>query len=117
MSPIDRIAVEYARRGADFASALERNYQEDGFVYSTPDFFVMGRPINGNAWFIEAFSGDMEKVWSILPWPLPFVAFERFDNNIRLYPMDRVRRLTVPANSKEECPWEAERDSLTPLTR
>ena len=46
MSPIDRIAVEYARRGVDFAAALERNYA-GGFVFSTPEYFIMGRPHAG----------------------------------------------------------------------
>ena len=105
MSPIDRIAVEYARRGLDFASALERNYAE-GFVFSTPAFFIMGRPkpyalrngdieITGDAWWIDGFAGDCSKAWSILPYELSLIGFERFDDNPRFYSMETLRRLTV----------------------
>jgi hypothetical protein len=96
VSPIDRIAVEYARRGLDFAAQLERNYAQ-GFVFSTPDFFIMGRPHErGDAWLIEAFAGDHEKAWGILPYELPYIVFERFDNNPRFYPMETLRRMTLP---------------------
>ena len=92
MSPIDRAALEYVKHGVDFASALERNYQE-GFVFSTPAFFIMGRELEGG-WFIESFAGDMDKAWSILPYELPFVSFQRFDNSLRFIPIERLRRLS-----------------------
>ena len=94
MTPLDRIAVEYAQKGHDFAEALERNYRE-GFVFSTPDFFIMGREREGS-WFIEAFAGDMAKAWSILPYELPFISFERFDNSLRFVSLSVLRRLTLP---------------------
>ena len=92
MSPIDKAAVAYVKHGADFAVALERNYQE-GFVFSTPDYFIMGRELEG-AWFIEAFAGNMDAAWSILPYELPYVAFQRFDNSLRFIPIERLRRLS-----------------------
>jgi hypothetical protein len=33
--------------------------------------------------------------WPILPFELPLIGFERFDNNPRYYGMDTLRRLTV----------------------
>ena len=92
MSPIDRCAVAFATHGCDFASALERNYQQ-GFVFSTPDFFIMGRELNGG-WFIEGMAGEMARAWSILPYPLPTITFARFDNNLRSVPLSVVKRLT-----------------------
>jgi len=92
MNPIDRIAVEYARRGEDFAAALERNYA-DGFVFATPGFFVMGREREG-AWFIEAFSGDMRRVWDILPYELPNVTWYRFDKELHSIPLSVLKRYT-----------------------
>lgn len=100
MRPIDLIAVEYARRGVDFAAALERNYAE-GFVYATPFFFVMGRAVARveggpvDAWFIEAMAGDTQRAWSILPWELPWIGFQRFDSDLRFYPIGTLRRLTT----------------------
>ena len=99
MTPIDRAALEYVKHGVDFAAALERNYQE-GFVFSTPYFFIMGRPIMVmgrtimESWFIEAMAGDTDKAWSILPYELPFVSFQRFDNSLRFIPIERLRRLS-----------------------
>ena len=92
MTPIDRAALEYVKHGVDFAAALERNYQE-GFVFSTPYFFIMGRPIM-ESWINEAMAGDTDKAWSILPYELPFVSFQRFDNSLRFIPSERLRRLS-----------------------
>jgi hypothetical protein len=92
MSPIDRCAVAFATNGYDFAEALERNYQQ-GFVFSTPTFFIMGSDRDG-AWFIEGMAGDMSRAWSILPYELPRMTFERFDNNLRSVPLSSLKRLT-----------------------
>lgn len=97
MSPIDRCAVAFATHGCDFADALERNYQQ-GFVFATPDFFIMGRELDGG-WFIEGMAGDMSKAWSILPYELPSVTFQRFDNELRSLPLAVVKRLTYHETS------------------
>ena len=98
MSPIDRCAVTFAKHGHDFAAALERNYQ-GGFVFSTPDFFIMGRELDGG-WFIEGMAGDTSKAWSILPYELPYVTFERFDNDLRRVAIGRLKRLTYHEMAK-----------------
>jgi hypothetical protein len=92
MSPIDRAALSFVKHGVDFGAALERNYQY-GFVFSTPDYFIMGREMNGS-WFIEAMAGDTSKAWSILPYELPYVMFQRFDNDLRSVPLSVLKRLT-----------------------
>ena len=98
MSPIDRCHAAFAGHGVDFGEALERNYR-DGFVFSTPSFFIMGRPHERpNTWFIEGMAGDCAKAWSILPWPMGWVAFHRFDSELHLHRMEDIRRLTVPTN-------------------
>lgn len=96
MSPIDRIAVEYARRGVDFAAALERNYA-GGFVFSTPEYFIMGRPHpeRADTWFVEGMAGDCGRAWDILPWPMGWIAFHRFDSDLHLYRMEDIRRLSA----------------------
>ena len=106
MSPIDKCALEFVKHGVDFAYCLEQEYQR-GFVFSTPDFFIMGfavrRNVNGllwdhsdnpDAWYITGMAGDMDKAWSILPYELPFVSFQRFDNSLRFIPIERLRRLS-----------------------
>ena len=92
MTPIDRCAVAAATTGYDFAAALERNYQR-GFVFSTPDFFIMGWD-DGGAWFIDGAAGDLSKAWSVLPYELPIIRFVRKDLELRSYPLSVVKRLT-----------------------
>jgi hypothetical protein len=95
-----------------------RTFQQDrdwhlshGFVFSTPGFFVMGRPVCTaaesvhivgqvvfppglcDAWHVYLMAGDMAKAWDILPWPLPFVTIER-RNVLKVYPLDSIRRLS-----------------------
>lgn len=93
-----------------------RLHLRNGFVFSTPDFFIMGRPVDSNypehcvtdpaykfasiyadCWHVHVMAGNMSKAWGILPWPLPFISFQR-KNELRVYGLDRVRTLcTLPA--------------------
>lgn len=112
MSPIDHCAVAFATRGVDFAHILELHYQH-GFVFSTPDYFVMGRPVirswsaelirdpfctvsPGDAWWIHGYWGDLLAAFKALPYELPFIGWEKFDLDCRFYPIDAVRRLGIP---------------------
>ena len=68
-------------------------YMENGLLFCTPDFFVMGRPVvvdrfdpekwdlftreEADAWFIHAMAGDMSRVWPMMPYSLPKVGWER----------------------------------------
>jgi hypothetical protein len=98
VSPFDRCAEVFEKHGADFSAAVARNLN-DGFLFSTPSFFIMGRPHpRGNTWFIEGMAGDCSLAWSILPYPLGWIAFYRFDNELHLHRMEDIRRLTVPVN-------------------
>lgn len=92
-----------------------RTFQEDmelhlisGYVVSTPDYFVMARPVNKDAdparivdpnvmfnkeewdcWHIYLYAGDIVKAWDKDTLHLPFVSFER-KNRLRIYPMERI---------------------------
>lgn len=89
-----------------------------GFVYSTPDFFVMGRPVLSTAlpmfvvdprvkyerhqadcWHVYLMAGDMRKAWDILPWEYPLISFERL-NKLRFYDLAEVRRLSKELSAK-----------------
>jgi len=83
----------------------------NGFVFSTPAFFVMGRPVVSaarpeiivglnrfpaticDAWHVYLMAGDMSKAWGILPWELPMVTIER-RNVLKVYRLDSIRRLS-----------------------
>jgi len=94
VSPWDRIVERYdkSESGELLAAQLSQNLS-DGFVFSTPEYFIMGREIDGS-WFIEAMAGDMSKAWDILPYPLPTISWRRFDNELHSYPLSVVKRLT-----------------------
>lgn len=89
---------------------------KNGFVFSTPEFFIMGRAMergliekrgmalafsmrpHADTWYVHAMAGDMSKAWSILPWHLPWIAFERVRNGKReltFVELERLRRLTM----------------------
>jgi len=85
-------------------------YLEHGFVFSRPDFFVMGRPVaqyagyalitglhrfpshNCDCWHVHLMGGNLAPVTKVLPWPLPLVSFER-NNRLRFHTLANIHRL------------------------
>jgi hypothetical protein len=87
-------------------------------MFSTPDFFIMGRPqvkatledigptfANErfpDTWFIHCMSGDMTKAWSIIPYYLPWIAFQRVREGkliLTTVKIERIRNLTDPISA------------------
>lgn len=113
MSPVEQAAAVYD------SEPSVRTFREDlelhllnGFVFSTPEFFIMGRAIERSAahalivnpahrfqaelcdcWHIYLMSGSMVKAWSIIPWQLPWFSFER-KNELRFHHASVIRRLS-----------------------
>ena len=102
MSPYDQMASEYDRVAHGWTMRdYVAWYAGNGFVYATPDYFVMGRPVRraagvaeicspkqfkreeSDCWYVHAFAGDLRAVWGILPYPLPWVAFDRLVGNVK----------------------------------
>jgi hypothetical protein len=115
LSPIDSIRRKYQLAPQEQLFEFYLNWHlQNGFVFNTPEFFVMGRPIKTyrdeahtrhgidhlaiwareeqNCWYVHAMAGDMTKAWSMLPYELPFMAFERV--------REGVRELTVVATAR-----------------
>ena len=93
-----------------------RTFDEDlqlhlsnGYVHSTPEVFVMGRPVwsqatyseitnpghrfmGPDAWWVYAAAGDLSQVAALLPYYLPLVGWERL-NVPRFYDLNRVIQL------------------------
>lgn len=117
MTPFEQAMLVYQSEpcARTFEQDLRLHFQF-GFVFSTPDFFVMGRPVmkdwiesvivdpmkllqpmQCDCWHVHTFAGNLSKAWGILPYPLPFISFER-KNELRFYRLDALRRLgTLPA--------------------
>jgi hypothetical protein len=49
---------------------------EQGYVFSTPTVFLMGYRDN-LCWVVSLCSGDLLEALELMPYPLPWVAFER----------------------------------------
>jgi len=81
-----------------------------GFVFSRPDFFIMGRAVIRDAdpalivdpehsfeadrcdcWHIYLFAGAMGPAFSIMPWVLPWVSMER-KNELRFLALSSIQR-------------------------
>jgi hypothetical protein len=91
-------------RAAHEADGSIRTFDEDlrlhllhGYVYSDPECFVMGRPVDHRAppefqvdpaithvdpdcWLVYLAAGPMHKMLRLLPYELPWIGFER--NNV-----------------------------------
>lgn len=95
MNPIIRMWELYQTRpsGRSFEEDLEIHLC-GGYVVSTPDYFIMARPVRHDArpsdildievvhddpdcWHIFAMAGDIGKCWDLLPLDLPYVTWER----------------------------------------
>lgn len=112
MTPVEQAAAVYERE------TCARTFREDleahllhGFVFSRPDFFVMGRPVIRTAdpalivnpwhhfpssecdcWHVFLFAGNMLPAWRIMPWDLPWFSWER-KNELRFVRVESMRRL------------------------
>lgn len=117
MSPFQITFQEWERRPRDKPLWwYEDRHKEQGFVFATPRFYVMGRPVRKYApleqimdvehvfepkscdtWFIFQLTGDMRECWSILPWEMAWMAFTR-DNDpeqeLKFYETRTLMRLT-----------------------
>jgi len=104
-----------------------RTFQEDleshllhGFMVSTPEYFIMGRPVirgkskterdrlgklildpdyvfaisECNCWHIWLMAGDVSKCWDYYPYPMKWVSWE-ISNKIRYYSMKPIIRKTT----------------------
>lgn len=114
MNPYERAEALYAGDPPGTWEDLLLEHLARGFVFSTPDFFVMGRPVMHHApkefvvdpyyhfpveqcdcWHFHCFAGSMAKVWAIEPWPMPWISFER-KNELAFCTRARLKRLILP---------------------
>lgn len=112
VNPID--LARHVYQSEPCARSFEQDltwHLENGFVFSRPDFFVMGRPVVSSAprmfivgqhrfpssvcdcWHVYLMAGNVAKAWSMLPWELPWVSFER-ENVLRFHRLASIRRLS-----------------------
>lgn len=95
-----------------------RHFHRHGFVFSRPDFFVMGRPVARHApedmildprerfegiakdcWHLFAAAGNMARMWQVVPWELPFFCWSRLSDplsGLRFVSTETLKRLCPP---------------------
>lgn len=110
MSPIEEAVSVYQSEpcARPFVKDLEIHLLH-GYVFSTPTFFVMGRPVakwwpqrmivdpsenplgRKNCWHVYLCAGDLLGALSAMPFTLPFTSFER-NNTLKVYRTDALLR-------------------------
>lgn len=84
-------------------------HSQHGYVFNEAAFFIMGRPVrhdapaalivnpeflfpaaNCDCWHVYLAAGDLSRAWDMLPYPLPWLSFER-KNELRFYEAKRIR--------------------------
>ena len=100
--------LDYHARGL---RKLFRNHLREclacGYVFSTPSVFLMGKAVllgdGRTAWYIYYARGDVRQLAAMMPFPLPFVAFQRRGRQV-VYETERflawVNRKSQIANRK-----------------
>lgn len=114
MTPFYEIERKYAANPQQFPFGFYLDWHHrHGFVFSTPDYFIMGRAVDKdafdpevldiaihgklNAWYIHAMAGSLSKAWDILPFPLGWLGWERVRGGQRelgWYKTEEIRRLS-----------------------
>lgn len=113
MKPFDVIAELYE------VYDVGRTFDEDiaahisnGYVFSTPEFFLMGRPVDRfadmksiddpwypfpmerqNTWLVYAFAGHSQNLLTFMPYPLTWLAWQRRGNPLRIYDLQQAKRI------------------------
>lgn len=113
MTPVEKAAAVYN------SEPCARSFKEDleahlinGYVFSTPELFVMGRAVDSSApyalvtdpwhvfppeccdaWLCYLAAGDLRKMPDVIPYELAKIGFER-KNILRYYPGARLTHKT-----------------------
>jgi hypothetical protein len=92
MTPAERAAELCRARGASFRDELEAHLL-NGWVFSTPEVFLLGRPVprsadmadphavypaeECDAWFVWLGVGSAERLLALMPYELPWIGWYR----------------------------------------
>jgi len=89
----------------------------NGYIFCDPEYFIMGRPVDSHApkhqivdpeftfercesdcWFIWLYAGDLTKAFTIVPYWLPYVAYERRDR-LQIRETSKIMKLLMKDQS------------------
>lgn len=103
MSIYEQLETLYDKSGYEKGS-LQKDieyYLRVGYIFSTPESFVMGRQIDAG-WYIHAAVGvgAVESFLRYMPYYLPYVGWERRGGKTKWYPTDKLKRKLNHENAK-----------------
>ena len=139
MTPFEQAAAVYEREpcARTFAADLFLHLR-NGYVISSPSFFVMLRPVDStaadslivdpanvfpvercDAWLIYLMAGDMAEAWRHFPFRLPKIGFER-KNRLRYYGFqflqERIARSSERGQRKQTLQGDTSCETSAPST-
>ena len=112
MSAFDQLVSYYMshNRLDMLAEDLEKHAQH-GIAYLSPDMCLMARPVNGeqpddditclqsmrltynvNTWHIHIATGNLNHCLDVMPYPLPYVSFQRNGGRLKRYNLKSLIR-------------------------
>ncbi len=119
MTPVELAAAVYLHEPCvrTFREDLEAHLL-NGYVFSTPEFFAMGRVVRsdapaeevvdpwvrfeeGDAWMAYLMAGDLGRALAAVPFGLPRIGWER-GNVLRFWPLKRFREVFACQNGGAE---------------
>ena len=117
MTPAEQAALVYTQEPC--ANTFEHDlywHLQNGYVFSTPDYFIMGRPVDvsapdsmqldpsvkfnaPNGWLVWLAAGEIACFNDIAPYRLPFIGFQR-RNRLRWYKAEKLLSKLCSTQSK-----------------
>ena len=109
------IQLAIDRYGSEFEELLT-HYSTNGVVYSDNRVFVMAMMHNKDflmgkksekeldkldCWYIHYAAGDIKRLFEIAPYEMKWALFERNNDKLKCYNLDRIRRLINGRQKKE----------------
>lgn len=109
------IQLAIDRYGSEFEELLT-HYSTNGVVYSDNRVFVMAMMHNKDflmgkksekeldkldCWYIHYAAGDIKRLFEIAPYEMKWALFERDNDKLKCYNLDRIRRLINGRQEKE----------------
>lgn len=99
MSIYDQIQDLYTKTGWK-KGTFEKDltwYLQHGYVFATPEYFIMGVAISGG-WYVHAAVGvgALEGFLRLMPYYLPYVGWERRGSGkVRWYPTEKLKQRLI----------------------
>jgi len=100
----ERLESLYRSSGYE-PGALQKDlehYFRIGYVFSTPEYFIMGCAIS-SGWYVHAAvgAGAIEGFLQFMPYHLPYVGWERRGSGkVKWYPTDKLKKKLIYEKSK-----------------